>query len=106
MTKNKLDVFQAIADPTRRAILMLLAVQALPVNALAEKFDISRPAVSKHIKVLDESGLIIITNAGRERHCQLNQQGFTEVTNWFAYFEKFWNQKLTNLGNLLNQQNQ
>lgn len=104
MNINKLDVFQAIADPTRRAILLMLATQALPVNALAENFDMSRPAVSKHIKVLNESGLIKITDQGRERYCSLNQQGFKEVNNWLAYFDKFWNEKLDNLEKLLNQQ--
>jgi DNA-binding transcriptional ArsR family regulator len=105
MFKNKPDVFQAIADPTRRAILIMLATQALPVNALAEKFDMSRPAVSKHIKVLQESGLVSITDSGRERYCALNQAGFREVTNWFAYFDKFWNDKLNKLETFLNQQN-
>ncbi|WP_345953361.1 metalloregulator ArsR/SmtB family transcription factor [Mucilaginibacter sp. PAMB04168] len=104
MFKNKPDVFQAIADPTRRAILVMLATQALPVNALAENFEMSRPAVSKHIKVLHESGLVKITDSGRERYCTLNQLGFKEVTNWFAYFDKFWNEKLNNLENFLNQQ--
>lgn len=105
MSKNKPDVFQAIADPTRRAILIMLATQALPVNALAGKFEMSRPAVSKHIKVLHESGLVNITDSGRERYCSLNQQGFMEVTNWFAYFDKFWTEKLDNLEKLLNQHN-
>jgi len=104
MSKNKLDVFQAIADPTRRAILIMLATQALPVNALAGKFEMSRPAVSKHIRVLHESGLVKITDSGRERYCSLNQQGFAEVTNWFAFFDKFWNEKLNSLENLLNQE--
>jgi DNA-binding transcriptional ArsR family regulator len=103
MEKHSLDVFQAIADPTRRAILVMLATQALPVNALAQNFDMSRPAVSKHIKVLHKSGLIRITDSGRERYCSLERQGFIEVTNWFAYFDKFWNEKLDNLENLLNQ---
>lgn len=106
MTKNKLDVFQAIADPTRRAILVMLVTQALPINALAENFDMSRPAVSKHVKVLHESGLIQIQDSGRERYCTLNQQGFKEVTNWLAFFDQFWNQKLDNLGRLLDQDHQ
>lgn len=103
MSNNKPDVFQAFADPTRRAILIMLATQALPVNALAQNFEMSRPAVSKHIKVLNETGLIKITDAGRERYCSLNQQGFKEVTNWFAYFDQFWNEKLNNLEDFLNQ---
>jgi DNA-binding transcriptional ArsR family regulator len=104
MSSNKPDVFQAIADPTRRAILIMLATQALPVNALVQNFDMSRPAVSKHIRVLNETGLIKITDAGRERYCSLNQQGFKEVTNWFAFFDQFWNEKLNDLETFLNQQ--
>jgi len=106
MSKKKLDVFQAIADPTRRAILILLAAQALPINALAENFDMSRPAVSKHVKVLHESGLIRIEESGRERYCMLNQNGFKEMTNWFAFFEKYWNDKLHLLSKLLDDNNQ
>lgn len=106
MTKNKLDVFQAIADPTRRAILIMLATQAMPINSLAENFDMSRPAVSKHVKVLHESGLIRIQESGRERYCMLNQNGFKEITNWFAFFNKYWNEKLDNLGRLLDMDNQ
>jgi DNA-binding transcriptional ArsR family regulator len=106
MFKNKPDVFQAIADPTRRAILVLLAAQALPVNALADNFTMSRPAVSKHIKVLNDCGLITINDAGRERYCSLNQAGFQEVTDWVAYFDSFWKEKLSNLEKLLNQQSQ
>ncbi|WP_333667420.1 ArsR/SmtB family transcription factor, partial [Flavobacterium sp.] len=64
------DVFQAIADPTRRAILSLLAAQTLTLNAVAENFHISRPAISKHIKILNECGLIEIKDKGRERYCE------------------------------------
>ncbi len=101
--KHKPDVFQAIADPTRRAILILLAANSLTISDLVENFNVSRPAISKHVKVLDEAGLVNIKNAGRQRFCTLNQVGFKEATNWFAYFESFWNQKLSDLENLLNQ---
>ncbi|WP_342647475.1 metalloregulator ArsR/SmtB family transcription factor [Mucilaginibacter sp. CSA2-8R] len=94
MLKSKSDVFPVIAYPTRRALLVMLAAQALPINALADNFTMSRPAVSKHIKVLNECGLIEIKDAGRERYCSLNQAGFQEVTNWIAYFDSFLERKI------------
>lgn len=100
--KNKPDVFAAIGDPTRRHILFLLTTGALSVNMLAQNFDISRPAVSKHIKMLEETGLITIEDAGRERLCALNAVGFREVHDWLTFYEQFWNSKLKKLGDLLN----
>ncbi|MEO7983465.1 MAG: metalloregulator ArsR/SmtB family transcription factor, partial [Bacteroidota bacterium] len=64
------DVFQAIADPTRRQIINMISMQSLNLNAVAENFDISRPAISKHIKILTECGLIVIKQKGRERYCE------------------------------------
>jgi DNA-binding transcriptional ArsR family regulator len=101
--KTKLDTFQAIADPNRREILMMLTKDKHSINALASNFDMSRPAVSKHVKVLYEAGLIMITDQGRERYCELKPDGFDELKNWMAYFEQFWRHKLQNLENLLNQ---
>lgn len=103
MYPHKADVFQAIADPTRRAILVLLAAQSLTINALADNFNISRPAVSKHVKVLQESGLITIEDLGRERHCSLQESGFNEVKQWLEFFEGFWKGKLKQLEKLLQQ---
>ena len=87
------DIFQAIADPTRRAILGLLAVQALSLNAVAENFSISRPAVSKHVKLLEECGLVEIAPQGRERfvHARLDRLG--EVSEWIEQYRQFWESK-------------
>lgn len=76
MEQPTLDAFQVIADPSRRQMLMLLSKESLTINSLAENFDISRPAVSKHIKILYGAGFISIQNVGRERHCTLKQDGF------------------------------
>jgi DNA-binding transcriptional ArsR family regulator len=88
------DVFQAIADPTRRAILGLLAMQALTLNAVAENFDISRPAISKHVKVLEECGLIEIKQQGRERYCEAKLDRLNEVSQWVEQYRQFWENKL------------
>ena len=88
------DVFQAIADPTRREIIDLLARQSLNLNAVAEHFDISRPAVSKHIRILTECGLLIIKQQGRERHCYADLNKLKQVADWAEQYHKFWNKKL------------
>ncbi|MBP7921653.1 MAG: winged helix-turn-helix transcriptional regulator [Saprospiraceae bacterium] len=91
--KTRRDVFQAIADPTRRAILGLLAVQTLSLNAVAENFNISRPAVSKHVKVLSECGLIEIKQHGRERICEAKLEQLGEVSSWVEQYRQFWESK-------------
>lgn len=78
-TSTRRDVFQAIADPTRRSILGLLAMQALTLNAIAENYNISRPAISKHIKILSECGLVSIKDQGRERYCEAKLEKLNEV---------------------------
>ncbi len=88
------DVFQAIADPTRREILNMIAHQTLNLNTVAQKFHQSRPAISKHIKILTECGLITMTQHGRERHCEAQLQKLNEVSNWVEQYKKFWNTKL------------
>jgi DNA-binding transcriptional ArsR family regulator len=88
------DVFQAIADPTRRAIINMVANQTLNLNAVAEKFDISRPAISRHIKILTECGLIIIHQQGRERYCHADLKQLKQVADWTQQFQTFWTQKL------------
>lgn len=103
--RTVMDPFQAIADPSRREILMLLTKDKLSINALAGNFDMSRPAVSKHIKVLYEAGLILVNDRGRERYCELKPEGFEEIKNWIIFFDNFWKDKLQNLENLLNQIN-
>jgi len=102
MTQQALDIFQVIADPNRRYILELLTQENLSINALAENFDMSRPAVSKHIKALHTAGFISIEDVGRERVCMLNQEGFNDLQDWINYFDGFWKTKLKNLETLLN----
>ena len=97
-----LDAFQVIGDPSRRKMLMLLSEDSLTINSLADNFDMSRPAVSKHIKILHTAGFISIQDIGRERYCTLKQDGFKELQNWISYFDKFWTSKLKKLEILLN----
>jgi len=98
------DVFQAIADPTRREILHVIAHHSLNLNAVAEKFDISRPAISKHIKILTECGLIVIKQQGRDRYCEAKFQKLTEVSDWVEQYRVFWTSKLDALENFLNKE--
>lgn len=102
MAIPNLDVFQVIADPSRRQILELLTQDSYNINSLSENFDMSRPAVSKHIKILETAGFVSIREIGRERFCELNKEGFDEIRNWMNYFDKFWNNKLKNLETLMN----
>lgn len=88
------DVFQAIADPTRRSILGLLAMQTLTLNAIAENYQISRPAISKHIKILHECGLVSIKDQGRERYCEAKLDKLNEVNEWVSQYKQFWESKL------------
>ena len=97
----KQDIFQAIADPTRRAILTLIAIQALTPTAMAEKFDMSRQAVSKHIKVLQECELIKPEQSVREIHYHFNPQKMQEIDNWIAQFRKIWETQFNQLDNVL-----
>jgi DNA-binding transcriptional ArsR family regulator len=95
------DVFQAIADPTRREIINLIAHKSLNLNAVAENFDVSRPAISKHIKILMECGLLVINQQGRERYCEAKLDKLNEVSDWVEQYRKFWNAKLDALENYL-----
>jgi len=99
---QRADVFQAISDPSRRQILGLLTKNSLTINSLAENFSMSRPAVSKHIKILHEAGFINIANIGRERYCILQPKGFEDLQHWIDYFDDFWKKKLKKLETLLN----
>jgi DNA-binding transcriptional ArsR family regulator len=83
-------------------MLTLLAEDNLTINSLADNFDMSRPAVSKHIKILHNAGFISITDIGRERYCTLKKDGFEELQAWIAHFDKFWTSKLKKLETLLN----
>ena len=97
------DVFQAIADPNRRAIIGLLATQKLTVNAVAEHFSISRPAVSRHIKILKECGLVVVRQQGRERYCEVRLDKLNEVSDWVEKYQKVWERRLDRLDQYLNE---
>ncbi|MCB0649577.1 MAG: winged helix-turn-helix transcriptional regulator [Saprospiraceae bacterium] len=101
MSVNSLDAFQVIADPSRRRILMMLTEDSKTVGSLAENFDMSRPAVSKHIKILEDAGFISIHNIGRERYCMLKQDGFDQLQEWINHFDEFWLGRLKKLEQLL-----
>ncbi|MEN0052690.1 MAG: metalloregulator ArsR/SmtB family transcription factor [Mucilaginibacter sp.] len=97
----KQDIFQAISDPTRRAILALIATQALTPNAMAHQFDMSRQAVSKHIKVLHECELIKPEQLGREIYYHFNARKMQEFDNWLAQFRKTWETQFNQLDQVL-----
>lgn len=88
------DVFQAISDPTRREIIDLIAHKPLNLNAIAENFEMSRSAVSQHIKILTECGLVNINKDGRERFCYISFQKLNEVSSWLDKYRDFWTNKL------------
>src|SRR5258708_39383042 len=102
MTAQALDVFQVIADPSRRQMMQLLSRDSMTINALAENFDMSRPAVSKHIKIMYNAGFISIKDIGRERYFTLKQDGFKQLQDFITYFDKFWITKLKKLEAILN----
>jgi DNA-binding transcriptional ArsR family regulator len=95
------DVFQAIADPIRRDIIDLLAKEALTINSIADKFDVSRPAVSKHIKILNECGLLKIVPKGRERHCIIIPEELSLVSEWVNQHKILWGRKRDSFENCL-----
>jgi DNA-binding transcriptional ArsR family regulator len=95
------DVFHAIADPNRRAIISLLASQKLTINGVAEHFPISRPAISKHIKILAECGLVVVHRQGRERYCEARLDKLNEVADWIEQYQKIWEQRFDRLDEYL-----
>jgi DNA-binding transcriptional ArsR family regulator len=95
--KARRDVFQAIADPTRRQIIGMVAQQSLNLNTIAEKFHVSRQAVSLHVKILNECGLISIKQQGRERYCKAKLDRLNEVSLWIEQYRWFWENKLDTL---------
>ena len=95
--KMKRDVFQAIADPTRREILNMLSYQPMNVNTIAENFEVSRTAVYKHMKMLSECGLIVVTQQGRERYCEARLEQLSEVATWVEQYRKHWSMQLDSL---------
>ncbi|MDR7210149.1 metalloregulator ArsR/SmtB family transcription factor [Flavobacterium piscis] len=97
----KRDIFQAIADPTRRAILVLITTQALTPNAIAEQFDTTRQAVSKHIKILNECELLQQHKSGREIFYQLKIDKMKEIDNWLEQFKLHWENRFNQLDQVL-----
>ena len=95
------DVFQAIADPTRRAIINLVARESLNLNSVAENFDVSRPAISKHIKILSECQLLKQKQTGREIYYQLNPSRIKEVDKWLEPFRQLWEDRFSQLDKVL-----
>ncbi len=95
------DVFSALADYNRRQILTMLADDKMTVNAISEKFNISRPAISKHLKILLNTNLVIQLQKGRERYYQLNVEPLNEVREWLEFYDKFWDKKLQSLKNFV-----
>jgi DNA-binding transcriptional ArsR family regulator len=95
------DVFQAIADPTRRAILVMLTDAPQNLHAIAENFTVSRQAISLHIKILTECGLLVIHQKGRERYCRVKPDKIKEVHAWTDHFRVFWDKKLDALDGFL-----
>jgi DNA-binding transcriptional ArsR family regulator len=91
------DVFQAIADPTRRAILALLAVQTLTMTSIADHFNVTRPAISKHVKILAECGLLSIKQQGRERYCEAKLNKLHEVSDWVEQYRQMWEARFDRL---------
>ncbi|MEJ7646143.1 MAG: metalloregulator ArsR/SmtB family transcription factor [Chryseolinea sp.] len=102
MSVPKLDAFQVVGDPSRRKMLMLLSTEKRTINSLVDNFDMSRPAVSKHVRILNEAGFISIEDIGRERYCTLKKDGFDELQSWISFFDTFWLSKMKKLEGLLN----
>lgn len=96
------DVFQAIADPIRRDIIGLVAVKPLTINAIAEKFKISRPAISKHLKILKECEIIDFKKEGRERLCSIRPKNLIPAFLWIEQYRELWEGKLDSFENYLN----
>lgn len=95
--QSRRDVFQAIADPTRREIINLISREPLNLNSIAENFNVSRPAISQHIKILTECGLLTIRKQGRERYCQAKLEKLEEVATWVEQYKKIWTEKFAAL---------
>lgn len=95
------DVFQAIADPTRREILNMITHQSMNMDSVAEHFDVTRTAIYKHIKILTECGLVEVKQKGRERYCEGRFEKLSEVSGWLDQYRKFWETKLDALESYL-----
>ncbi|MET3193899.1 metalloregulator ArsR/SmtB family transcription factor [Bacillus sp. OAE603] len=98
---QKYDVFQAIADPTRREVLRLLANKELPISEISSNFTMSRTAIAKHLHILSEAELVTDRKVGRERRYTLQPEAFRELKQWLAYYDQFWSNKLSILQHLV-----
>ncbi len=101
--KMRRDVFQAIADPTRRGILVSLTHAPQNINALADQFDMTRQAVSLHIKILQECGVISVSRDGRQRYCTLEAGELVQVADWLAPFREMWESRFNQLDTVLHE---
>jgi DNA-binding transcriptional ArsR family regulator len=99
--ETRRDVFQAIADPTRREIINLIAQKSQNLNSIADNFDVSRQAISLHIKILQECGLISIKQQGRERYCEAKLQQLRQVSTWIEQHRKLWEERFDAIDNIL-----
>ena len=99
--KMRRDVFQAIADPTRRAIIALIALQSMTPNAIAEHFDTTRQSISKHLRILTECELLSKQQQGREIYYQLQIDKMKEIDKWLSQFRKIWETRFSQLDNVL-----
>lgn len=95
------SIFSALADGSRRQILMMLTEKEMHVNNIASNFKFSRPAVSKHLRILEDSKLVKARKEGRERYYRLNPEPLNEVYKWLEYYNKFWDDKLNSLKNFV-----
>lgn len=102
---EKHDVFKAISDPTRREVLRLLSENERPISEIADHFEMSRTAVTKHLQILTEAELISGRKEGREKIYQLHPEPLTEVKQWLSYYEKFWGNKLAMLKHFVEDEN-
>ena len=101
--ESRRDVFQAIADPNRRRIIDLLAKKPLPLNAIADEFQISRPAVSQHIKLLTECGIVRVEKIGRERYCKIQPKNLIPAFLWLEQYHKQWESRIDAFGKYIQQ---
>ena len=97
------DVFQAIADPVRRDIIKLLSEESLSINSVAEKFDVSRPAISKHLKILNECGIIRFDLKGRERFCMIEPASLIPAFMWVEQYKKLWEDRIDSFEEYVNE---
>ena len=104
MSENRINkVFKAIADPTRREIFhaLVFAASAITITQLSDRFDMSRQGVTKHIKYLEDAGLVSLKTQGRERLCLAHPEPLKEIHDWVSHYERFWENAIINLGKFL-----